>query len=168
LETPSTPLFLLSQLRCVVAQIQIRGHAMKIIGVRQPWASFIPSDVVNRLRRRRTARQVRLISVGLQLKRPQNIALCGRRAPKSIVYELTPPRWQKHNSGSARPPNQKEGSLQGTGEAVAKRTHDWRPRIKLMRSQDECANCESVPSLGRGGELSSNASATRIRLNYRR
>jgi len=38
--------------------------------------------------------------MGLQLKRPQNIALCGRRAQKSIVYELTSPGGQSLIQGA--------------------------------------------------------------------
>jgi hypothetical protein len=46
-------------------------------------ANYVDS---RRLRRGRTARRVRLVSVGLQLKRPQNFAFYGRRAQKSIVH----------------------------------------------------------------------------------
>ena len=51
LASPAVPLFSRRLLRCVVAQLRPQDHAMKIISVRQPWASLIASgvkDVENR------------------------------------------------------------------------------------------------------------------------
>ncbi len=51
LASPAVPLFSRRLLRCVVAQLRPQDHAMKMISVRQPWASLIASgvkDVENR------------------------------------------------------------------------------------------------------------------------